>query len=71
MRAPGRQNSDVAGIDDVRYASAGTPVMVRADTFSLEDVVTHILRNAQRHRTPGTPVTLTLQVNQDLDQFIS
>jgi signal transduction histidine kinase len=35
-------------------------VSVRADAFSLEDVVTHILRNAQRHRTPGTPVTLSL-----------
>jgi two-component system, OmpR family, sensor kinase len=35
---------------------------VRADAFSLEDVVTHILRNAQRHRTPGTPVTLSLQL---------
>jgi len=35
--------------------------MVRADPFSLEDVVTHILRNAQRHRTPGTPITILLQ----------
>jgi signal transduction histidine kinase len=23
--------------------------------------VTHILRNAQRHRTPGTPITIALQ----------
>jgi K+-sensing histidine kinase KdpD len=36
-------------------------VPVRADPFSLEDAVTHILRNAQRHRTPGTPITLSLQ----------
>jgi K+-sensing histidine kinase KdpD len=35
--------------------------MVRADPFSLEDIVTHILRNADRHRSPGTPVTLSLQ----------
>jgi hypothetical protein len=33
---------------------------VRADVFSLEDVVTHILHNAQRHRSPGTPITLSL-----------
>jgi signal transduction histidine kinase len=55
-------NARFAGIDDVRYAPLGTPVPVRADAFSLEDVVTHILRNAQRHRTPGTPVTLSLAV---------
>jgi len=36
-------------------------VMVRADEFSLEDVVTHILGNADRHRTPGTTVTIDLQ----------
>jgi signal transduction histidine kinase len=53
-------NAHFAGIEQVRYAGRGTPVSVRADAFSLEDVVTHILRNAQRHRTPGTPVTLSL-----------
>ena len=36
---------------------AARPVPVRADEYSLEDVVTHILRNADRHRTPGTPIT--------------
>ncbi len=58
-------NAGFAGIDDVCYAPAGAPVMVRADAFSLEDIVTHILRNAQRHRAPGTPITLTLQVDAD------
>jgi signal transduction histidine kinase len=53
-------NAHFAGIADVRYASRGTPVPVRADAFSLEDALTHILRNAQRHRRPGTPVTLSL-----------
>jgi signal transduction histidine kinase len=54
-------NAGYAGLADVRYAPLGTAVTVRADPFSLEDVVTHILHNAQRHRTPGTPITLTLQ----------
>ena len=36
-------------------------MIVRADDFSLEDVVTHILRNADRHRTSGTPITLSLE----------
>jgi K+-sensing histidine kinase KdpD len=34
---------------------------VRADAYSLEDVVTHILHNADRHRRPGTPITLELR----------
>jgi two-component system, OmpR family, sensor kinase len=53
-------NAAFAGIEDVRYASPGHPVRVRGDAFSLEDVVTHILRNAQRHRSPGTLITLSL-----------
>jgi signal transduction histidine kinase len=53
-------NAHFAGIEDVRYAARGEAVAVRADEFSLEDVVTHVLRNAQRHRTPGTPVTIAL-----------
>ena len=54
-------NAHFAGIDDVRYERAGHPVVVRADEFSLEDVVTHILRNAMRHRQPGTPITMALR----------
>lgn len=54
-------NAHFAGVTDVRYTPAGAPAPVRADAFSLEDVVTHILRNAQRHRAPGTPITIDLQ----------
>ncbi|HYE40355.1 MAG TPA: HAMP domain-containing sensor histidine kinase, partial [Ramlibacter sp.] len=54
-------NAGFAGIADVRYAARGKPLVVRADAFSLEDVVTHILRNAERHRTAGTPITLSLE----------
>lgn len=57
-------NAAYAGIADVRYTALGAPVMVRADAFSLEDVVTHILRNADRHRVAGTPITLSLQVQE-------
>lgn len=55
-------NAHFAGIADVRYQPLGTPVATRADEFSLEDVVTHILRNADRHRTPGTPIALSLEL---------
>ncbi|HEX2545574.1 MAG TPA: HAMP domain-containing sensor histidine kinase [Ramlibacter sp.] len=55
-------NAQFAGIDEVRYVGSGAPVLVRADAFSLEDVLAHILRNAQRHRAAGTPITLSLRV---------
>jgi two-component system OmpR family sensor kinase len=57
-------NAHFAGVQDVRYEPAGAAVMVRADEFPLEDVVTHVLRNADRHRRPGTPITIALQVPQ-------
>lgn len=31
-----------------------------ADEHSLEDVLTHVLRNAGQHRAPRTPITLAL-----------
>ncbi len=56
-------NSAAAGIPDVIFAPAAQPVMVRADEYSLEDAVSHILRNAQRYRAEGTPIPITLTVN--------
>ena len=54
-------NAHFADIADVVYeGSTQGPVIVRADEFALEDVVTHILRNAMRHRPAGTPIQLTL-----------
>jgi two-component system OmpR family sensor kinase len=56
-------NAHFAGIGNVRYERRGQPVLVKADAFSLEDVVTHILRNADRHRMAGTPIALTLETS--------
>lgn len=50
-----------AGIADIRCAGIDAPVLVRADEYPLEDVFSHILKNADRHRTPGTPITLALE----------
>ncbi|HJV25597.1 MAG TPA: HAMP domain-containing sensor histidine kinase [Aromatoleum sp.] len=50
-----------AGIDNVRCAWSDGPVLVRADEYPLEDVFSHILRNADRYRVPGTPITLGLE----------
>ena len=51
-------NAGYIGIAAVTYERQGQSLLVRADEHCLEDVVTHVLRNAQRHRTPGTPVRL-------------
>ena len=59
-------NAVHAGIADVRFDSAGEPVPVRADAYALEDAVTHVLANAQRLRTAGTPITLSLLLGASL-----
>jgi signal transduction histidine kinase len=56
-------NAPHAGIVDVHYDGPGEPVVVRADEYPLEDVITHVLQNAQRHRSAGTPVTLRLRAD--------
>ena len=53
-------NAGYIGIEGVEYARLGTPLLVHVDEHSLEDVVTHVLRNADRHRAPGTPIRITL-----------
>jgi signal transduction histidine kinase len=53
-------NARYIGIDDVRFESPGAEVRVRADEYSLEDAVTHVLRNAARHRTAGTAIRIEL-----------
>ena len=57
-------NAPHAGIADVRYEGPGEPVVVRADEYPLEDVITHVLQNAQRHRRAGTPVTMRLRADE-------
>jgi len=54
-------NAPMVGIGNVDFHSDDAEVMVRADDYSLEDVVTHVLRNAERHRVPETPITMTLK----------
>lgn len=50
-----------AGIADVRYVGPAEPLLVRADEFPLEDVFAHVLKNADRHRSAGTAITITLE----------
>jgi signal transduction histidine kinase len=65
-------NAHFAGIANVVYegGSGGGnrdvtgAVIVRADEFALEDVVTHILRNADSYRPAGTAITLSLSASE-------
>jgi len=61
-------NAHFCGIADVRFEASPVPVQVVADEFSLEDVVTHILRNADRHRRPGTPIVIRLDAGAQVAQ---
>jgi signal transduction histidine kinase len=58
------QNAPAAGIAALHYASAPAPVAVRADEFPLEDAVTHVLKNADRHRLPGSSIHLRLECDE-------
>ncbi|CAB5659454.1 sensory histidine kinase CreC [Delftia tsuruhatensis] len=57
-------NAHFADISDVVYQTGAGAVIVRADEFALEDVVTHILRNADSYRPAGTPITLSLSASE-------
>jgi signal transduction histidine kinase len=60
------ENAAYAGIADVAYAGAPQPVWVQADEYPLEDAITHVLSNADRHRLAGSPITLRLRVEGEL-----
>lgn len=56
------ENAHLAGIPQVRFASElAEPVFVRGDEGRLEDVVTHILKNANRYRPTGTDISISLR----------
>ena len=54
-------NAASAGIGGVQFSSLPDPLWAKADAHSLEDVITHVLTNAHRHRTVGSPIKLTLE----------
>ncbi|PHV12970.1 sensor histidine kinase [Chitinimonas sp. BJB300] len=57
-------NAACVDIAEVFFTDGPDSILVRADEYSLEDVVTHVLRNADRYRPPGTPITLTLTTSE-------
>jgi signal transduction histidine kinase len=56
------RNAAAAGIPGVAFEPLAQPVTVRADEYSLEDVVSHVLRNAERYRLPGSLIRITLSL---------
>lgn len=58
-------NAGHAGVDRVEFDGPEAPVIVKADENSLEDVITHILSNADRYRPAGTPIRMTLRCSVD------
>ena len=56
------RNAAAAGIPGVAFEPLAQPVTVRADEYSLEDVVSHVLRNADRYRRPGSLIRITLSL---------
>lgn len=60
------ENAPLVGIPRVLFSGPSKPVMVRADEYSLEDVVAHVLRNAERYRLPESPITIVLDTSETL-----
>jgi signal transduction histidine kinase len=56
-------NAAHAGIDHVCYEGQPQAVIVKCDEYSLEDVVTHVLSNADRHRASDTAIRMTLRAS--------
>lgn len=54
-------NAPSVGIDAVAFYGSGQPVLVRAEEYSLEDVIAHLLNNAARYRRAGTPIDIRLE----------
>ncbi len=62
-------NAPLVGIAQIAFDGPDEPVMVRADEYSLEDVVTHVLRNADRYRLSGTVITISLAATETSATF--
>lgn len=59
-----------AGIAHLHCEVPEAEVKVRADEYHLEDVFAHILRNAERYREPGSPITMRLETTDTQAQII-
>jgi len=54
-------NAAEAGIARVTFDGLSRPLFVKCDEYSLEDVVTHVLTNADRHRSSSSAIRMSLR----------
>lgn len=59
------ENAPCVGIIGVEFVSTEESVMVRANEYSLEDVMTHVLRNADRYRETGSTILIELSASEN------
>ena len=57
-------NASAIDIHNVRFITDGETVHASADEYSLEDVITHILQNAQRFRPAESEITIALTATE-------
>ncbi len=62
-------NAACIGVHGVRLLSHPAPIWVRADEYSLEDVVTHILKNADRYREVGSEIQIRVEQQEHIVQI--
>jgi signal transduction histidine kinase len=58
-------NAAGARIDQVVLGDCPNNLHARADAYSLEDVFGHVLKNADRYRTPGSPIELSMEARDN------
>ena len=57
-------NASAIDIHNVRFVAGDETVYASADEYSLEDVITHILQNAQRYRPAESEITIALAATE-------
>ncbi len=57
-------NASAIDIPDVRFIAPEETVHASADEYSLEDVITHILQNAQRYRPAESEIAIALTATE-------
>lgn len=58
-------NAALVGITDVVYQGPTTGLICSVDPNALEDSITHLLNNAQRHRIPQTKIVITVSAKAE------
>ncbi|WP_395005948.1 sensor histidine kinase [Undibacterium sp.] len=63
-------NAVCIGVEHVEFVGGSHSIKVKADEYSLEDVVTHILKNADRYRPAGSQIRIRVEQHGSSVQII-